>query len=285
MKAKPRLIAIGDVHGHLQTLLQLLDQSGWQKERDRLWFVGDLVNRGPDSPGVLRFVKNLGEGAVVVLGNHDLHLLAVAAGIRDSNSFDDILGAEDREELLDWLRSRPLAYREGAGPLLVHAGLLPQWSADQALSLAAEVEQALRLDRGGKYLAGIYGNDPDRWQETLTGAGRLRMITNALTRMRFCRPDHSLDLECSEAPGNQPAGLRPWFEMAAADPACEVVCGHWASLGAGRHGRVLALDSGCAWGGPLSGCVLEANGRREIFSVPSQGGAVGQGEDGGRFSA
>ncbi len=285
MTTASRLIAIGDVHGHLQALLQLLDRTGWRKGRDRLWFVGDLVNRGPDSLGVLRFVRSLGDGAAVVLGNHDLHLLAVAAGVRDSGSFDDILEAEDREELLDWLRFRPLAHREGTGPLLVHAGLYPQWSADRALSLATEIEQALRRDRGQKYLTELYGNEPGRWQEALTGSGRLRMITNALTRMRFCRPDGGLDLECSEAPGNQPAGLRPWFEMEAVERDCEIICGHWASLGAGVHGRVLALDSGCAWGGPLSGCVLEADGRREIFSAPSRETAVGQGEDGGPFPA
>ena len=273
MTAKPRLIAIGDVHGHLQTLLRLLDHIGWRKGRDRLWFVGDLVNRGPDSLGVLRFVKSLGDGAVVVLGNHDLHLLAVAAGVRSSTSFSDILEAEDGEELLDWLRFRPLAHREGTGPLLVHAGLYPRWSVDQALSLAAEVERALRRHGGQKYLYNIYGDEPARWRESLADASRLRMITNALTRMRFCRSDGSLELGCSEAPGNQPPGLRPWFEVKAVDRA-EVICGHWASLGAGRHGRALVLDSGCAWGGPLSGCVLEPDGRREIFSILSQATAI-----------
>ena len=275
MTARPRLIAIGDVHGHLQVLLRLLDRIDWRQDQDRLWFVGDLVNRGPDSLGVLRFVRNLGDAAVAVLGNHDLHLLAVAAGIRASSSFGDILEAEDCEELLDWLRSRPLAHREGAGPLLVHAGLYPRWSVEQTLSLAAEVERALRRDRGQKYLSSLYGDEPDRWQESLAGAGRLRMITNALTRMRFCRGDDSLDLKCPEAPGNQPEGLIPWFEMEAVDQTCEVVCGHWASLGAGRHGRVLTLDSGCAWGGPLSGCVLEPDGRRELFSVPSKTAEIG----------
>ena len=209
-----------------------------------------------------------------MLGNHDLHLLAVAAGVRDTTSFNDILEAEDCEELLDWLRFRPLAHREGTGPLLVHAGLYPWWSVDQALSLAAEVERALRRDRGQQYLAAIYGNKPAHWQESLTDVGRLRMITNAMTRMRFCRSDGSLDLECSETPGNQPAGLRPWFEIESVNQACEVVCGHWASLGAGRHGQALTLDSGCSWGGPLSGCVLEPDGRHEIFSIPSQATAI-----------
>ena len=255
--------AIGDVQGCWDPLARLLEQCAFDPATDRLWFVGDLVNRGPDSLRVLRFVHGLGSRAITVLGNHDLHLLAVAEGVRRASrkdSLQEIFEAEDRDTLLDWLRSLPLAYREPGFPhLMVHAGVPPQWSAEDTLARAAEVEAALRGPGRGEFMRHMYGDHPDRWDDSLAGSERLRVITNYLTRMRFCRSDGTLDLDNKSPPEGASEGFLPWFRHAdrrAADTP--ILFGHWAALeGRAETPNVHALDTGCVWGGSLSAMRLE----------------------------
>ena len=255
--------AIGDVQGCFEPLQRLLAACSFAPDRDRLWFVGDLVNRGPDSLAVLRFVKGLGEGAVTVLGNHDLHLLAVAAGVRwasRKDSLNAVLEAPDREELLAWLRGLPLAHREPGLPhLMVHAGVPPLWSTADTLARAAEVEQALRGPQCEGFLSHMYGNYPDIWSDDLQGWERLRVITNCLTRMRFCDAAGRLDLDNKGSPESANAGFAPWFShrdrTAAGTP---LVFGHWAALqGKADTERVHALDTGCVWGARLRAMRLD----------------------------
>ena len=255
--------AIGDVQGCFEPLQRLLETLRFDPAADRLWFAGDLVNRGPDSLAVLRFVHGLGERAVTVLGNHDLHLLAVADGVRKptrKDSLNAILEAPDREPLLAWLRACPLVHREPGYPhLMVHAGIPPQWDVDQAVALAQEVERTLRGRRYGEFLHHMYGNVPDTWDETLTGVERLRLITNYLTRMRFCSPDGRLDLDNKGKPEDANPGFAPWFTYAGRrSAATPVVFGHWAAL-EGEPGvpGVHALDTGCVWGGRLRALRLD----------------------------
>jgi len=256
--------AIGDVQGCHEPLMRLLDALHFDPAGDRLWFAGDLVNRGPDSLAVLRFVRGLGERAVTVLGNHDLHLLAVANGVRKplrKDSLDAILTAPDREELLTWLRHRPMAYREADLPhLMVHAGLPPQWNADDALRFAAEVEAVLRGDDCGEFFTHMYGNFPARWSDTLVGAERWRVITNYLTRMRFCSIDGTVDLDNKGPLTAANKGFAPWFMYAGRRSAgTPVLFGHWAALEGNTAGvkNVFALDTGCVWGNRLSAMRLE----------------------------
>ncbi len=260
-------IAIGDIQGCGEELQALVKRTGFSPDRDQLWFVGDLVNRGPRSLEVLRWVRGLGDAAVVVLGNHDLHLLAVAYGgqrkLRDDDTLDAVLEAHDREPLLEWLLHRPLAWQDPAQPgeLMVHAGLVPQWRAADVLRLAREVERELRRDPAGVFLQ-MYGNRPDRWDEALSGAERRRFVINALTRMRYCRPDGTIDLKLKGRPGSQPAPWQPWFDVGSrASRDVRVVCGHWSTLGLLERPDVLALDTGCVWGGALTAVSLE-DGRR-----------------------
>lgn len=228
-------------------------------------FVGDLVNRGPDSLGALRRVRALceapGSAVEALLGNHDLHLLAVAAGVQPAargDTFDDILAAPDRAQLIDWLRARPLALRRGEH-LLLHAGVLPEWSAEQTVALAGEVAAALQGPRWRELLANMYGNTPDRWDDQLRGDERLRCIVNALTRMRFCTADGRMAFghkESAQAPAE--SGLLPWFELAQRRTRdVTVVFGHWSALGLMLRDDVIGLDSGCVWGGKLSAVCLE----------------------------
>ncbi|MFM7785927.1 MAG: symmetrical bis(5'-nucleosyl)-tetraphosphatase [Gammaproteobacteria bacterium] len=255
--------AIGDVQGCWEPLLRLLDECDFHREKDRLWFVGDLVNRGPDSLAVLRFVRGLGDRAVTVLGNHDLHLLAVAAGIRKASrkdSLGSVLEAADRDELLDWLRHLPLAHQESALPhLMVHAGVPPGWSAEDTLGRAREVESALRGPDWKVFLAHMYGDHPDCWDDALAGWERLRVITNYLTRMRFCTPEGRLDLDNKNPPAGANTSFAPWFSHAGrAAAAVPVVFGHWAALeGKADTPGVHALDTGCVWGGRLRAMRLE----------------------------
>lgn len=255
--------AIGDVQGCFQPLQCLLEKIAFDPRRDRLWFAGDLVNRGPDSLAVLRFVRGLGDVAASVLGNHDLHLLAVAEGVRKPNrkdTLDAILEAPDRDVLLDWLRQRPLAYREDAYPyLMVHAGIPPQWSVDDTLRLAHEVELVLGGADHGQFLHHMYGDQPACWDESLTGFDRLRLITNYLTRMRFCTSDGRLDLDNKGGPADAGAGLVPWFDHPARRSASTpILFGHWAALqGTSGISSVHALDTGCVWGGRLRALRLE----------------------------
>jgi bis(5'-nucleosyl)-tetraphosphatase (symmetrical) len=249
------LYAIGDLQGCLEPLQRLLDEIAFDPARDRLWFVGDLVNRGPDSLGCLRFVKGLGPTAVTVLGNHDLHLLCVAEGIhgqRKRDTLDGVLAAPDREELLDWLRHRPLMHVEGAFAL-VHAGLLPDWTVEKARGLAGEVEIALQGPGWRRFLSVLFGNEPERWSDSLAGFDRLRAIVNAMTRLRVCRRDGSMDMSFKGEPGEKHEKRIPWFEMPGRASATHtIVCGHWSVIGLRLEDRLITLDTGCVWGNPLT---------------------------------
>jgi len=248
--------AIGDVQGCYDALQRLLEILRFDPAEDRLWFTGDLVNRGPASAAVLRFVEGLGEAAVSVLGNHDLHLLAVASGARRPSRWDtfhDVLEAEDSERLLTWLAARPLVhYDPQVGYALVHAGLPPAWSIAEALQHAREIEPEIRARQPGLFEA-MYGDEPSRWSDELTGIDRLRFVVNAFTRMRYCAPDGRLDFAHKGPPGSQPTDLVPWFKLRRQDPrAVPVVVGHWSTLGYYDRDGVLALDTGCCWGGELT---------------------------------
>lgn len=255
--------AIGDVQGCNEELQSLLSQVDFDRARDRLWFVGDLVNRGPASLEVLRFVRGLGEKAVVVLGNHDLHLLCLAEGTakkRDDDTLDELLAAPDAPQLLDWLRGRPLMHVEHQYAM-VHAGLLPQWSLEKAQALAREVERALRASDYRAFLSRMYGATPAAWRDDLAGWDRLRVIVNAMTRLRFCSAAGDMELR---AKGTEaPPGYRPWFELRAAEEL-PIICGHWSALGLRLADRLVALDSGCVWGGSLTALRLED---RNLFQV------------------
>ncbi len=254
--------AIGDLQGCLDELQQLLTKIAFNSDRDRLWFVGDLVNRGPQSLQVLRFVRSLGASAVTVLGNHDLHLLAVAAGIgrqHKKDTLQPILDAPDRELLLDWLRCRPLIhYDSDLNYLLVHAGLAPAWTLADAMQYAAEVEQQLSGDDAECFYREMYSEADDIWSEELTGMHRLRVITDYLTRLRFCRRDGSYSVRYKGPPGSQPEGFSPWFEHPAlAERRLRVIFGHWSSLGVVDNPAFFALDSGCLWGRKLTAFCLD----------------------------
>jgi len=253
--------AIGDVQGCCDELEALLARIGFSADRDRLWLVGDLVNRGPRSLAVLRLIRSLGENAVCVLGNHDLHLLAVAlagAKLHKNDTIADILAAPDRDALLEWLWQRPLAHFQ-AGDLLVHAGVVPQWSVLQTLTLAGEVERALRSDAPA-LLAQMYGDQPDRWQPTLSGAARLRLAVNVLTRLRFCTSTGRIDLKHKGTPDSVQPPLLPWFMAPQrASRGTRIVFGHWSALGLYRAEGLLGLDTGCVWGGTLTAVNLDQN--------------------------
>jgi bis(5'-nucleosyl)-tetraphosphatase (symmetrical) len=264
---------IGDVQGCDSSLAQLLELCGFSPSRDRVVLLGDVVNRGPDSLAVLRRLQRLGNAAVTLLGNHDLHLLAVAHGVRPahrSDTIDDILTAPDRQALVDWVRQQKLAHVE-AGWLCVHAGVLPQWSAPQVLELAGEVEQLLRGGTLSEFLPQMYGNLPDRWRPELTGADRWRCVINALTRLRLCRDDGTMEFKTKEGADAAPAGYRPWFEVPGRLTAGHPIAfGHWSTLGPLDRADLLSLDSGCVWGGALTAARVDG-GRRELLKVPCPG--------------
>jgi bis(5'-nucleosyl)-tetraphosphatase (symmetrical) len=248
--------AIGDVQGCFDELQELLKKVGFRTHADRLWFVGDLVNRGPKSLEVLRFVRSLGERAVTVLGNHDLHLVTQHEGAerkRKDDTFDDVLASPDADELVDWLRTRPLMHVEG-NYAMVHAGLLPQWDLKKAAALASEVERALAAPSYRDFLSHMYGSEPARWSDSLSGWDRLRVIVNAMTRMRFCTPDGTMEFRTKGA--RAPAGFLPWFETRKRDEAV-LLFGHWSALGLKVGERAVGLDSGCIWGGALTAMRLE----------------------------
>ncbi|MDH3514561.1 MAG: symmetrical bis(5'-nucleosyl)-tetraphosphatase, partial [Gammaproteobacteria bacterium] len=235
---------IGDVQGCYRPLMQLLTRLGFDTARDRLWFTGDLVNRGPQSLEVLRFVRELGDRAVCVLGNHDLHLLAVAAGtarLRKRDTFTEILGAPDRDELLRWLRSRPLLHHDsGLGYTLIHAGLLPPWDFAQAQQLAREAETVLQRDDYREFFHHMYGDLPDHWSEGLRGFDRQRVIVNAFTRLRYCDLEGNMDLRPKGPPGSQPPDLLPWFQVPARrSRGLKIIFGHWSTLGLWRGDGVI----------------------------------------------
>jgi bis(5'-nucleosyl)-tetraphosphatase (symmetrical) len=259
--------AIGDVQGCCDALRALLGEIGFSPARDTLWVVGDLVNRGTQSAEVLRFVRSLGERAIVVHGNHDLHALAVAAGKakrRRDDTLEDLFAAPDRDELLDWLRQRPLLHVDREY-VMVHAGLLPSWTLAQAAELAAEVEAALRAPDHREFYPALYGAKPAAWSDTLRGPERLRVIVNAMTRMRFCTPDGAMEFSAKGDAANALPGYLPWFEVPGRKTrGVPIVCGHWSALGLRITPDLLALDTGCVWGGRLTAVRLED---RRVFQT------------------
>jgi len=251
--------AIGDVQGCFDELLKLLDAVKFNSEKDQVWLAGDLVNRGPMSAEVLRFAKKLGPDRVkVVLGNHDLHLLATAAGVNKHqhrmDTMDSVLEAEDSEELIKWLRHQPLFHHDAdLGFSMVHAGLPPQWSIKKSLKRAAEVEAVLQSDDWRDFFKNMYGNMPDTWSKKLTGWQRLRYITNCFTRLRYCHLDGRLALEFKGAPKNKLKDELPWFAMPGRKTEEDrIVFGHWSTLGTGQYGNVFSTDSGAVWGEQLT---------------------------------
>jgi bis(5'-nucleosyl)-tetraphosphatase (symmetrical) len=253
---------IGDLQGCIEPLYRLLDKIAFDPEQDQLWFAGDLVNRGPDSLATLRFVHKLGKRAQTVLGNHDLHALAVAEGVIKTDHDDNLqafLSAEDRPELCHWLRQQPLLHHDAAlNMTMIHAGLPPQWDLQQAMDCAHEVESVLQSDDYRKFLSAMYGNRPARWTDKLTGIDRLRIITNALTRLRYCEADGTFCLSAKGPIGTQPEGCQPWFQIPdRRSRDTNIVFGHWSTLGPYHNNNIYALDSGCLWGGYLTALRLQ----------------------------
>ncbi len=272
--------AIGDVQGCSEELEELLALIRFNADRDRLWFVGDLVNRGPRSLAVLRLVRSLDANAVCVLGNHDLHLLAVAlagAKLRRLDTLEDVLGAPDRDTLIDWLLQRPLAHQDPGHPeLLVHAGLVPQWTVPQALQLASEVERALQKDARG-LLSRLYGDRPDRWEPTLSGIARLRFAINVCTRLRFCTSEGRINFEQKGPPDSASPPWLPWYRVPQrASRGQRIVFGHWSALGLHAADGVLGLDTGCVWGGALTAVNLDSPQARPLSVRSRQPRANGE---------
>ncbi len=263
------LYLIGDIQGCDVALGRLLAQADFSPSRDQLVLLGDLVNRGPDSLGVLRRLKALGHSAQCLLGNHDLHALAVAVGARQpkrSDTLTQLLAAPDAQELLEWLRWRDLAvFREGI--LMVHAGVLPDWDAAKTVALGAEVASCIRQNDHGDFFHSMYGNQPNSWSDKLKGTERLRVIVNALTRMRFCTVRGEMEFAAKGGALAAPAGYLPWFDVPGrATAGTTVAFGHWSALGLLQRKDVLALDTGCVWGGCLSAMRVDG-GRRELIQV------------------
>ncbi len=256
------IYAIGDVQGCFTALEQLLKKIQFDPVKDKLWFVGDLVNRGPDSLQVLRFVKKLGDRAITVLGNHDLHLLAIAEGLRQDKAHDlhDTLTAPDRDELLHWLRHRPLLHHDATlGYTMIHAGLPPQWNFTTAMHCARELEEVLRSERYHQFLGHMYGNEPTIWADSLRDWDRLRFICNCFTRLRYCTTAGELALKQKGAPGSQPVQYQPWYAVRQSDPLeGTILFGHWSTLGIYTRQGIHALDSGCVWGGTLSALQIDS---------------------------
>ena len=249
------LYLIGDVQGCDEALDRLLKHIDFSPSRDTLYLLGDLVNRGPHNAKVLRRLMQLADSAKCLLGNHDLHLLAVSEGVRKPNpqdTFQDVLNAPDRDILLRWLRHQNMALQVDS-VLMVHAGVLPQWSAEQTISLAGEVEAVLRSDDFANFMPQMYGGMPNQWNDQLQGADRLRVIVNALTRLRFCNAEGAMDFSIKEGADKAPEGLMPWFDTPDRQTKnMTVAFGHWSTLQNMRRSDVVCLDDGCVWGGCLS---------------------------------
>ena len=259
--------AIGDLQGCYQTLQALLKKINFNSRDDKLWFVGDLVNRGADSLACLRFIQGLGDTAITVLGNHDLHLLAVAAGIaknKRGDTLDAVLEAPDSVGLLSWLRHRPLLHTQRVGTrayVMVHAGIWPTWTLLDAQGYAREVEAALQSSTYAHYLTAMYGSEPSTWSATLKGDDRLRIITNVFTRMRVLQSRDGnlvLDTKFKGAPNQMPMQHQPWFTVSSKrEPALTVVAGHWSALGLHQAPGFVGLDTGCLWGRELTAYRLD----------------------------
>jgi bis(5'-nucleosyl)-tetraphosphatase (symmetrical) len=264
------IYAIGDVQGCYEPLQRLLEKIDFSPENDTLWFVGDLVNRGPQSLETLRFIKNLGTAAISVLGNHDLHLLAVATQHhkpKNQDTLDDILHANDRDELLDWLRHRPLLHHDDNLQItLVHAGILPQWSLAEAQQYASEVENVLQSADGETLLQQLYGNEPACWSDNLQGLARWRFIINAFTRMRYLTQEGCLELSAKMPLADAPAALIPWYHFSGRVMVQQtIVFGHWAALnGITDNPYAINIDTGCVWGNRLTAMVLHTKTRISI---------------------
>jgi len=269
------LYCIGDIQGCDSALGRLLDEIGFSASRDTVYLLGDLVNRGPESAAVLRRCMQQGDALRPLLGNHDLHLLAAAHGARKpsrKDTLEQVLKADDRDAMLDWLRRQPLMrthLHAGERLAMVHAGLLPAWTVDEALALASEVQQVLRGPGLSDFLHQMYGNGPDRWDPALTGMDRLRTIVNAMTRLRFCSADGVMDFESTEGAQKAPEGLMPWFDVPGRRAVGALVAfGHWSTLGLLDRPDTLALDTGCVWGGCLSAMRFGATlAERELLQV------------------
>lgn len=257
------IYAIGDIQGCAPSLKTLVKKI---PVKSKMIFLGDLVNRGPDSLGTLRYLKKLQEEKRIecILGNHDLHLLAVDAGIRKTRGLDTvqpILDAPDRAELINWLRHRPMALSNGK-VLTVHAGVLPQWDLQQTIECAQEVQKALRKKNYKNFLANMYGNTPKRWSNSLKGYERLRVITNALTRIRFCTPAGTMEFDSKEGFEEGPKGYIPWFKAPKRKTQDTLIYfGHWSTLGLMQHKSVIGLDTGCVWGGKLTAMEIPESGK------------------------
>lgn len=271
--------AIGDIQGCDEEFSQLLTRLSFSASRDTLWLVGDLVNRGPRSLEVLRRVMALGSSAITVLGNHDLHLLALALSpaepLKSKDTLQEILAAPDRDELLDWLRHRPMLHHDASlGYTMIHAGLPPQWDLEQARACARELEETLRDEHSCRELfAHMYGDKPDRWSDDLRGHERLRFITNCLTRLRFCSADGRLDLKFKGEVKNAPDHLLPWFQAPGRRSRdIRIVCGHWSALGYYDADGVLSIDTGCVWGAQLCAVPLDRFPPRPVFVPCSSSG-------------
>jgi len=268
--------AVGDIQGCYDEFRQLLDRIGFDPVADTLWLVGDLVNRGPESLSVLRYVKALGDQAIAVLGNHDLHLLALAAGndkhAKKSN-LDDILTAPDRDEILHWLRHRPIMHVDEKKRFsMIHAGLPPQWDLAQARTCAAELEAELQGPGVADFLHAMYGNEPDLWSPDLSGDDRLRFITNCFTRLRYCDREGRLLLSEKGLPGSQPDEVLPWFKVPGrATREDRIVFGHWSVLGYVAEHNVWGLDTGCLWGGSLTAVRIRRKKPIKVFDLDCTG--------------
>ena len=271
--------AIGDIQGCCDEFELLLERLKFDPAQDQLWLTGDLVNRGPRSLATLRLVKSLGQSAITVLGNHDLHLLAIAldpqARRKSKDTLDEILNAADRDELLHWLRHQPMLHHDPQlKRTLIHAGLPPQWDLPLAIACARELEHTLRdADAARALFQNMYGDEPDRWDKDLQGFARLRFITNCLTRLRACTEQGKLRLKAKGAPDKLEAGLYPWFRVPRRRSRDErIVCGHWSALGFLDADNVLALDTGCVWGGTL--CAVRLDKPAEPMHVKSISGGL-----------
>ena len=268
--------AIGDLQGCYDSLLRLLDKLKFDSTKDKLWFAGDLVNRGPDSLSTLRFVKSLGDNAITVLGNHDLHLLAIAAKHKKTNdaSLQELLNADDADELLNWLRLQPLLHHEAQFNFtMVHAGIYPGWSLENAQQYANELESILRSDSYLDFIFNMYGNLPEKWNDNLKDWDRLRFICNSFTRMRYCEIDGRLNFKSHGAPGTHPENTLPWFEVPKRKAKKEhILFGHWSTLGKINKKNVYPLDTGCVWGGKLTALRIDTE-EAEYISIDCPGDA------------